>query len=191
MSRGSDHELVDALIARKARVDVANQGFGHTPLAEAVRQGDARMVKMLLGAGSGTEGANADGQTALLAAIKNGNLPIVQMLLDAGARVNVVEKVQDQTPLMWAAAATRNAAEMVNLSPNREGRRRECAGAKDCNEWPSQITSEPRGQYHAYGGLTPLLLHAARGGCYACVDSLCCRAAPKWSSRRRKASARS
>ena len=39
------------------------------------------------------------------------------------------------------------------------------------NDWPSQITSEPRGQYHAYGGLTPLL-YAARGGCYACVDSL-------------------
>src|SRR5687768_2028581 len=68
-----DHELVDALIARKARVDVANE-FGHTPLAEAVRQGDARMVKILLGAGSGTEGANADGQTALMAAIKNGEI---------------------------------------------------------------------------------------------------------------------
>ena len=66
---------------------MANE-FGHTPLAEAVRQGDARMAKMLLGAGSGTEGANADGQTALMAAIKNGDLPIVQMLLDAGARVN-------------------------------------------------------------------------------------------------------
>src|SRR5688572_70530 len=64
-----DHELVDALIANKARVDVANE-FGHTPLAEAVRQGDARIVKTLLGAGSGTEGANADGQTALMVAIK-------------------------------------------------------------------------------------------------------------------------
>ena len=39
------------------------------------------------------------------------------------------------------------------------------------NDWPSQITSEPRAQYHAYGGLTPLL-YAARGGCYACVDAL-------------------
>ena len=41
-----DYDLVDALIARKASVDVANE-FGHTPLAEAVRQGDARMVKAL------------------------------------------------------------------------------------------------------------------------------------------------
>src|SRR5688572_22482933 len=162
-----DHELVDALIARKARVDVANE-FGHTPLAEAVRQGDARMVKMLLGAGSGTEGANADGQTALMAAVKNGDLPIVQMLLDAGARVNVVEKVQNQTPLMWAAAAARNAAEMVRLLIAKGATVNARAKFTD---WPSQITSEPRGQYHAYGGLTPLL-YAARGGCYACVDAL-------------------
>src|SRR5205085_11274461 len=39
------------------------------------------------------------------------------------------------------------------------------------NDWPSQITSEPRAQYHAYGGLTALL-YAARGGCYACVEAL-------------------
>jgi ankyrin repeat protein len=38
-------------------------------------------------------------------------------------------------------------------------------------DWPSQITSEPRAQYHAVGGLTALL-YAARGGCYACVDAL-------------------
>ena len=162
-----DYDLVDALIAKKATVDVANE-FGHTPLAEAVRQGDARMVKTLLAAGSGTEGANADGQTALMIAIKNGDLPVFQMLIDAGARVNVVEKVQDQTPLMWAAAASRNAADMVKVL---------IAKGADVNararfaDWPSQITSEPRAQYHAYGGLTPLL-YAARSGCYACVESM-------------------
>jgi ankyrin repeat protein len=162
-----DHELVDALIANKARVDVANE-FGHTPLAEAVRQGDARIVKTLLGAGSGTEGANADGQTALMVAIKNGELPVFQLLIDAGAKVNVVEKVQDQTPLMWAAAATRNAADMVKVLIAKGATVNARARFTD---WPSQITSEPRAQYHAYGGLTPLL-YAARGGCYACVEAL-------------------
>jgi ankyrin repeat protein len=162
-----DHELVDALIAKKARVDAANE-FGHTPLAEAVRQGDARIVKTLLGAGSGPEAANADGQTALMIAIKNGELPVFQMLIDAGASVNVVEKVQDQTPLMWAAAAAQNATEMTKVL---------IAKGADVNararftDWPSQITSEPRAQYHAYGGLTPLM-YAARGGCYGCVDAL-------------------
>ena len=162
-----DHELVDALIARKATVDVANE-FGHTPLAEAVRQADARIVQTLLRAGSGTEGANGDGQTALMIAIKNAELPVFQMLVDAGAKVNVVEKVQGQTPLMWAAAAPRNAGEMVKAL---------IAKGADVNarakftDWPSQITSEPRAQYHAYGGLTPLL-YAARGGCYSCVEAL-------------------
>lgn len=162
-----DHELVDTLIERKARVDLANE-FGHTPLAEAVRQGDARIVKALLGAGASTEAANPDGQTAWMIAIKNGELPVFQLLIDAGATVNVVEKAQDQTPLMWAAAATRNAAEMVKVL---------IAKGADVNarakfiDWPSQITSEPRAQYHSYGGLTPLL-YAARGGCYGCVEAL-------------------
>src|SRR5215510_12374919 len=156
-----DYELMDALIAKKAKVDVSNE-FGSTPLAEATKQGDARMVKTLLAAGSGTEGMNEDGQTALMIAIKSGDLPIFNMLIDAGAKVNVVEKVQDQTPLMWAAA--RNAPEMVKVLIAKGANVNTRA---KFNDWPGQITSEPRAQYHTYGGLTPLL-YAARGGCYAC-----------------------
>ena len=36
-----DHELLQALIAKKAKVDVANE-FGSTPLAEAAKLADAR-----------------------------------------------------------------------------------------------------------------------------------------------------
>jgi len=162
-----DHDLLALLIEKKAKVDVTNE-FGYAPLSEAVKQGDARMVKMIMDAGSGTEAPNADGQTALMIAIRNGDLAIFQMLIDAGAKVNVVEKVQDQTPLMWAASATRNAGEMVKVliakgaTVNARAR---------YNDWPSQITSEPRAQYHAYGGLTPLTF-AARGGCLACAEAL-------------------
>jgi ankyrin repeat protein len=82
--------------------------------------------------------------------------------------VNSVEQVQEQTPLMWATTANQNAVEMVEIL---------LANGADVNararftDWPSQITSEPRGQYHAYGGLTALL-YAAREGCYACVEAL-------------------
>ena len=162
-----DHELLAELIAKKARVDVTNE-FGYTPLAEAARQGDTRMVKMLLDAGSGTEGANLDGQTALMIAIKNGDLPVFNMLIDAGAKVNVVEKGQDQTPLMWAAAATRNAPEMVRTLIAKGA---DVKARARFNDWPSQITSEPRAQYHSYGGLT-VLVYAARSGCYVCVEEL-------------------
>ncbi len=162
-----DYELMDELIARGAAVDVMND-LGSTPLSEAVRLRDAAMVRTLLDAGSGSEGANPDGQTALMLAIRNGDLDIVEMLVDDGADVNAVERVQDQTPLMWAAAAGQNAAAMVDLL---------IANGADVNararftDWPSQITSEPRWQYHAYGGLTALL-YAAREGCYACVEAL-------------------
>ena len=48
-----DYELLDALIAKKAKVNVTNE-FGSTPLAEAAKLADARMVKMLLDAGART-----------------------------------------------------------------------------------------------------------------------------------------
>src|SRR5206468_12479306 len=109
-----DYELLGALIARKANLNVRNE-FGSTPIAQAAELADARMVKMLLDAGADPEGANPDGQTALMLAIKTGELPIVEMLVKAGAKVNTVEKFQNQTPLMWAAAAPKNAGEMIKL----------------------------------------------------------------------------
>ncbi|MBV8730006.1 MAG: ankyrin repeat domain-containing protein [Acidobacteriia bacterium] len=162
-----DYELLDALIAKKAKVDVSNE-FGSTPLAEAVNVADVRMVKTLLDAGSGPEGANLDGETALMLAIKAGSLPIVEMLIKAGANVNTVEKEHQQTPLMYAAAAKKNAGEMVRLllSKGADLKPRELY-----YDWPSQISQEPRVQYHPVGGLTALL-YAARNGCYECVESL-------------------
>lgn len=162
-----DYELLDALIAKKAKVNVTNE-FGSTPLAEAVKLADARMVKTLLDAGAGPESANQDGETALMLAIKTGDLAIVEMLVKAGANVNVVEKFHHQTPLMYAAAAGRNADEMVKLLLSKDASVTPRALYSD---WPSQITSEPRAQYRPVGGLTALL-YAARGGCYDCVEAL-------------------
>ncbi|HEY2380901.1 MAG TPA: ankyrin repeat domain-containing protein [Terriglobia bacterium] len=162
-----DYEVLDALIAKKAKVDVTNE-FGSTPLAEAVKLADARMVKTLLGAGAPVEGANQDGETALMLAIKTAELPIVEMLVKAGANVNTVEKFQNQTPLMWAAAAPKNAAEMVKLLLSKGADVKPRALYTD---WPNQISSEPRAQYRPVGGLTALL-YAARNGCYDCVESL-------------------
>jgi ankyrin repeat protein len=162
-----DYELLDALIARKAKADVSNE-FGATPLAQAAMLGDARMVKTLLDAGAGPEGANQDGQTALMVAIKTGELPVVEMLVKSGANVNAVEKFHNQTALMWAAVAPKNAAEMTKLLLAKDADVRPRALY---NDWPSQITSEPRAQYRPTGGLTALL-YAARDGCYDCVAAL-------------------
>jgi uncharacterized protein len=162
-----DYELLDALIAKKAKVDVANE-FGSTPLAEAAKLADARMVKTLLDASARPDTPNQDGETALMLAIKTGALPVVQMLIKAGANVNAREMFHNQTALMWAAAAPKNAGEMVQLLLSKDADVRPRALYSD---WGSQITSEPRAQYRPVGGLTALL-YAARGGCYKCVEAL-------------------
>src|SRR6185295_9716797 len=89
--------------------------FGSTPLGEAASLGDARMVEALLRAGARPDLANQDGETPLMLAIKSGALPVVDALVKAGANVNARETFHNQTALMWAAAAQRNAAEMVKL----------------------------------------------------------------------------
>src|SRR5271165_5735340 len=162
-----DHELLDALIAKKAKVDVANE-FGSTPLAEAAKLADARIVKTLLGAGAKPESPNQDGENALMVAIKTGELPVVELLIKAGANVNAVEKFHNQTPLMWAAAASKNAGAMEKLLLSKDASVTPRALYSD---WPSQITSEPRAQYRPVGGLTALL-YAARSGCNDCVEAL-------------------
>ena len=162
-----DYELLQALIAKKATVNVRNE-FGATPIAQAASVGDTRLVKMLLDAGAEPEGPNPDGQTALMLAVKAGEPAVVEMLIKAGASVNTVERFHDQTPLMWAATAPRNAGAMVKLLLASGADLKPRARFTD---WPSQITSEPRAQYRPTGGLTAFL-YAARDGCYDCVDAL-------------------
>src|SRR5580692_6024237 len=162
-----DYELLGALLAKKAKVNVTNE-FGSTPIAEAASLGNARMVKMLLDAGAEPEGANSDGETALMLGITTGELPVVEMLIKAGASVNRMEEFRNQTPLMWAAIAPRNAGEMVKLLLSKGADVKPRALYTD---WPNQLTSEPRGQYRPVGGLTALL-YAARDGCFDCVEAL-------------------
>jgi ankyrin repeat protein len=162
-----DYDLLSALIAKKANVNVRNE-FGATPIAEAARIADSRMIKMLLDAGANPEGANPDGETAMMLAIKTGEVGVVEMLIKAGANVNTVEKFHNQTPLMWATTAPRNAGAMVKLLLANHADFKPRALSTD---WPSQITSEPRAQYRPVGGLTALL-YAARDGCSDCVAAL-------------------
>jgi uncharacterized protein len=162
-----DHELLDALIAKKAKVEVAND-FGSTPLAEAAKLADATMVRALLDAGARPDTPNQDGETALMLAIKTGELPVVEKLMKAGANVNARETFHNHTALMWAAAAPKNGGAMVKLLLAKDADVRPRALYSD---WPSQITSEPRAQYRPVGGLTALL-YAARAGCFECVQAL-------------------
>jgi ankyrin repeat protein len=98
--------------------------------------------------------------------VRGGDPAVVEVLIRGGANVKAVEEWRGQTPLMWASA--RSAPEVVKLL---------IANGADVhvrakeNDWPSQITSEPRAQYRPTGGLTSLL-YAARAGCKECAEAL-------------------
>jgi ankyrin repeat protein len=160
-----DQQLVDELLRRGAKPDVRNV-LGATALTEAIELVDQALVGALLKAGADPNLGNDDAQTPLMLAARAGSLPIVEMLVKAGAKVNARENYREQTALMWAIGANHAHIADYLIAHGAEVELRAAS-----NDWGNQITSEPRAQYRATGGHTPLLI-AARSGCLACVQSL-------------------
>jgi uncharacterized protein len=163
-----DHELVRALLKAGAKADVANR-YGASALGEAVKVDDLQLVRLLLDAGADVNSPNEDGQTALMLAVSNGSLPVAKLLVERGADVNSVESFRDQDALMWAAGG--NQPDLVDLLLARGAKNVDRRAKHD--DWPRQLTSEPRAQFatRQTGGLTALL-YATRSGCLRCVQSL-------------------
>jgi uncharacterized protein len=160
-----DHELVRELLKRGAKANVTNR-FGATPLTEAVKLGDVDLTRMLLEARADPDSPNQDGQTALMLASSLGSLEIAKLLIKSGANVNAIETYRGQTALMWAAAG--NHPDVVDLLLANHANVKLRAKYDD---WPRQMTSEPRAQFRQTGGLTALL-YATRSGCYRCAVAI-------------------
>jgi ankyrin repeat protein len=160
-----DHELVRALLKAGANPNVINR-FGASPLTEAVKISDFEMVRMLLAAGADANTANQDNQTALMLAAGVGSVDIAKALIKRGARVNEVENFRGQTAVMWAAAQNHPDVVELLIANGADVKLR----AKH-DDWPRQITSEPRAQFRQTGGLTALL-YATRSGCYRCAVAI-------------------
>jgi ankyrin repeat protein len=160
-----DPELTELLLEHGAKPSAVNR-YGSSPLAEAVKVASARLVGMLLDAGADADAPNADGQTALMLAARTGALESAKLLIGHGANVNAREKWHGQTALMWAADAKHPRLVRLLIEHGADVHLRAKA-----NDWPSQITSEPRAQYRPTGGLTALL-YAARSGCTDCARAM-------------------
>jgi uncharacterized protein len=123
-------------------------------------------VRTLLDAGANVDAPNLDNQTTLMVATQLGALDIAQLLIKRGANVNAVEAFRGQTALMWAAAE--NQPEIVDLLLKHRANVKLRAKSDD---WPRQMTSEPRAQFRQTGGLTALL-YATRSGCLRCAVAI-------------------
>jgi len=160
-----DEPLVDALLRAEAKPDLINN-FGSSPLAEAIKVGNLALVEKLLQAGADANYRNQDDQSALMLAVSIGSLEIAELLIRRGAEVNLAEKLTGQTALMWAAGL--GSAPLTQLLLDNGA---DASARSFINDWPAQITGEPRAQYRASAGLTPLQF-GVRAGCVACVDAL-------------------
>jgi uncharacterized protein len=163
-----DRELVRALLKAGAKADVTNL-YGGTALSEAVKVEDIELARLLLDAGANVNSPNLDKQTALMLAISTGSLPISKLLVERGADVNAVETFRNQNALMWAAGG--NQPDIVDLLLAHGAKNVDLRAKMD--DWPRQMTSEPRAQFQSRqtGGLTALL-YATRSGCYRCAVAL-------------------
>ncbi|HHX81996.1 MAG TPA: hypothetical protein GX696_03310 [Pseudomonadaceae bacterium] len=157
--------LVEQLIAAGADINVRNE-YGASPMSEAGVIGSHAILKALLDAGADVESPTLEGQTVLMSVVRTPNVDAARLLLEHGANPNAFETWRGQTALMFAA--TQSQPEMVTLLLE--------AGAdpdavSTLEDWPRQVTNEPRPQSRPLGGFTALLF-AAREGCAACAAAL-------------------
>jgi ankyrin repeat protein len=157
--------LVERLIAAGADLGAVNR-YGASVLSEAATVGNAGVIEQLLDAGADVESRGADGQTALMIVARTNRVDAARVLLEHGADVDAKEAWRGQTALMWAAAQRQ--PEMVRLLVEHGA---DVDARSAVNEWPRQVTAEPRRMYRPFGGLTPLLF-AAREGCLDCARGL-------------------
>lgn len=94
--------LVSVALSKTGSVD-RKDSQGNTPLLQAIKKKDSRLIKYLLRHGASFAVENSGGETPLHYAVKTGNRDIVELLLKHGADPDINSSNQAyQTPLNLA-----------------------------------------------------------------------------------------
>jgi ankyrin repeat protein len=108
-----EDEAVAAWVKALGDVNKADDA-GNTALMDRAKDGDARYVKALLGAGADPKFASKFGWTPLMCAACDGSAEVVQLLIDAGSDVKARDKnCGGQTVIIWAACSGRESKRKV------------------------------------------------------------------------------
>jgi ankyrin repeat protein len=105
-----DLEIAQLLVQSGANVKAVTRNGALTPIFMAAKNGNPRMIEVLLKGGADVNTADVNGTTVLMIAATAGNPEAVQVLLKNGATVNAKEQQNGQTALMFAAWENRGAA---------------------------------------------------------------------------------
>ena len=87
-ARSGNLDVIDALLAAGAAVDVHAAAHGQTALMWAASAGHAAALRRLLAAGADVQASSSGGYTPLLFAVRENHAPAVQLLLERQANVN-------------------------------------------------------------------------------------------------------
>lgn len=160
-----DAALVARLIAAGADVNAVND-YGSRPLSEAAVRGSASVIELMLDADADVDARGADDETPLMIVARTDRVDAARLLLEHGADVNAREAWRNQTALIWAAAQKQPAMVRLLLEHGAEPDARSVV-----NDWPRQMSAEPREMFRPLGGMTALM-YAAREGCADCARAL-------------------
>ncbi|KAH6880148.1 ankyrin repeat-containing domain protein [Thelonectria olida] len=113
-----DDETMEVLIKAGAKLNIADDEKGQTPLHVAIQQSRWNLATKLIQAGADLEVRQPDGKTALHLAISMRNHEFAQLLISRGANVDRV--LRDHTPLTMAISLRCTAISAVLIDSGAE-----------------------------------------------------------------------